>query len=130
MRITNKAIASKDLSFRTHFFNYIVKSQRKFEKFSQFLPNGLTSELSFSNIGKHSFSSDYNQGQLRLRGLHVINNFSVYYSSTTFFVTCAGDGQLDFSLAHVMESEEKALEFLHYYVRLPLDQLLAAAKLA
>jgi hypothetical protein len=90
-------------------------------------------------MGKYPFSCDYNQGQLRLRGLHLINNCSVYYSTAVFFVTCAGDGQLDFSLAHVMKNEEKALEFLDYYVRLveacanadigiTLDQLLTTVK--
>jgi hypothetical protein len=62
----------------------------------------------------------------------------VYYLPAIIFITCAGDGQLDFSLTHVMENEEKAFEFLHYYVRLielcadaditmTLDQLLTAA---
>ncbi len=32
--------------------------------------------------------------------------------------TCAGDGQLDISLAHEMKTEEKGQEFLDYYVRL------------
>jgi hypothetical protein len=71
-----------------------------------------------SNIGKYPFSCDYNRGQLRLQGLHVINNCSVYYSPALFFIACISDGQLDFSLAHVIESEEKASEFLDYYVHL------------
>jgi hypothetical protein len=76
------------------------------------------SELFFSNNGKYPFSCDYNQGQLQLRGLHLINNCSVYYSTAIFYVTCVGDGQLDFSLSHVIESKEKASEFLDSYVRL------------
>ncbi len=73
MRATNKALASGDIPFITHFFNNIISSERKFDQFSQFCPDGLTSELFLSNMGKYPFSCDYNQGQLRLRGLHLIN---------------------------------------------------------
>jgi hypothetical protein len=58
------------------------------------------------------------------------------------FVSCAGDGQLDYSFAHEMESDEKAKEFFDYYVHLieicadnarckdetTLDQLLKATE--
>jgi hypothetical protein len=108
MRSTNKAIARGDTNFAAHFYDYITSNERKFAQFSRFYPNGLLSELFFSNNGKYPFPCDYNHGQLRLRGLHFINNSSVYYSTAAFYVTCAGDGQLDFSLSHVMESEEKA----------------------
>jgi hypothetical protein len=141
MKATNKAIAIKELCFGIHFFNNIISNQRKFDQFSRRFPNGLAGELCLSNVGKYSFSCDYNQGQLKLRGLHMVNNCGVYYLSAIIFVTCAGDGQLDFSLTHVMKSEEKALEFLQFFVRLlevcadaditmTLDQLLTAAKSA
>jgi len=141
MRATNKMLGSENLRFTTHFYDDIVRDERKFDQFSQFYPDGLVSELFLSNVGKYPYPCDYNQGQLRLRGLHVINNCSVYYTTAIFFVTCAGDGQLDFSLNHVMESEEKALEFLNYYVHLveacadadigiTLDQLLSTGKSA
>jgi hypothetical protein len=137
MRATNKAIASGDTNSVAHFLDYITSNERKFAQFSRFFPNGITSELFFSNNGKYPFPCDYNQGQLRLRGLHFINNCSLYYSTANFYVTCAGDDQLDFSLSHVMESEEKASEFLDSYVRLveacadadigiTLDQLLTS----
>jgi hypothetical protein len=137
MRATNKAIASGDTNSVAHFLDYITSNERKFAQFSRFFPNGITSELFFSNNGKYPFPCDYNQGQLRLRGLHFINNCSLYYSTANFYVTCAGDEQLDFSLSHVMESKEKASEFLDSYVRLieacadadigiTLDQLLAS----
>jgi hypothetical protein len=53
-----------------------------------------------------------------LRGIHVINNASLYRNSSGFYATCANGGQLDFSLAHEMESDEKAKDFLDYYLRL------------
>jgi hypothetical protein len=141
MRATNKVLGSEELRFTTHFYDCIVRNERKYDQLSQFYPDGLISELFFSNVGKYPFPCDYNEGQVRLRGLHVINNCSVYYTTAIFFVTCVGDGQLDFSLTHLMESEEKALEFLNYYVHLveacadadigiTLNQLLSAAKSA
>jgi hypothetical protein len=141
MKATNKTIANKDLYFGIHSYIDIISNQRKFDRFSRCHPNGLAGELCLSNVGKYPYSCNYNQGQLKLRGLHVINNCSVYYLSAIIFITCAGDGQLDFSLTHVMKSEEKAFEFLHYYVRLlelcadadmtmTLDQLLTAAQSA
>ena len=137
MRATNKAIASGDTNTIVHFLDYLTRNERKFAEFSRLYPNGITSELYYSNNGKYPFSCDYNQGQLQLRGIHFVNNCSLYYSTATFYITCAGDGQLDFSLSHVMESEEKASEFLDTYVRLveacadadveiTLDQLLAS----
>ncbi len=116
--VTNKALASGDINFITHFLNYIASNERKFAQFSQFYPNGLISELSLPNNGRYPFPCNYNQGQLHLQGLHFINSASVYYSTAIFYVTCAGDGQLDFSLSHVIESKEKASEFLDHYVRL------------
>ena len=134
----NRSLTIKDLYYGIHSFNTIITNQRKFDRVSREHPNGLAGEPCLSNVGKYPFSCDYNQGQLKLRGLHVINNCSVYYLSAIIFITCAGDGQLDFSLTHVMENEEKAFEFLHYYVRLielcadaditmTLGQLLTAA---
>ncbi|CAF2725121.1 unnamed protein product [Rotaria sp. Silwood2] len=118
MTTTNKALANENERYTMHVYNNILSNSHKFDQFSQFYPEGLTSELCLSNIGKYPFPCNYNQGQLRLQGLHVINNCSVYYSTAMFFVTCAGDDQLDFSLSHAMETEEKAQEFLDYYVRL------------
>lgn len=141
MKATNEGLTSRELSLIAHFYDDIIRNERKYDEFSQFYFNGLVSELFLSNIGKYPFSCDYNHGQLQLQGLHVINNCSVYYSMAIFFVTCVGNGQLDFSLNHVMESNEKALEFLNCYVRLveacadadndmTLDQLLNNVKLA
>jgi hypothetical protein len=69
-------------------------------------------------IGKYPYSCDYNQGQLRLRGLHIIVNAGIYHPASIFLVTCAGDGQSDISLATEIESKQKAQEFLDYYVHL------------
>ncbi len=67
MRATNAALASAFIRFIKHFFNDIVSSERKSDLFSQLHPNGLESELCFSNVGKYPFPCDYNQDQLRLR---------------------------------------------------------------
>jgi hypothetical protein len=106
------------LSFIINVLADIFECESDFDRFTQLFPEGRQIEVSFSNIGKYPFSCEYNQGEVRLRGIHVINNASLYRASTTMFVTCAGDGQLDFSLAHEIESDEKAKEFLDYYVHL------------
>lgn len=48
----------------------------------------------------------------------MANNSSLLYPTAVFYVTCADHGQLDFSLAHAMESKEKADELLNSYIRL------------
>jgi len=97
-------------------FNDTVKNERTFSKIGNSFPDERISEISVSNIAKYPYSCDYNQDQLRLRGLHIINNAGIYHPSTSLLVTCAGDGQLDISLASEIESEQKAQEFLDYYV--------------
>ncbi|CAF3320934.1 unnamed protein product [Rotaria sp. Silwood2] len=115
---TRNQLKLRSISFTMNVLHDIFERESDFDRFTRLFPEGRQAELAFSNIGKYSFPCEYNQGKLRLRGLHVINNASVYRVSTTMFVTCAGDGQLDFSLAHEMGSDEKAKEFLDYYVRL------------
>ena len=116
--ITHQAVESTELNFTQHLFKDILANERKFNQFVAPSPNGRVSELNFSNVGKYPYSCDYNHGHLRLRGLHVVNNMGIYHTSNVLLVTCAGDGQLDFSFAHEMESEEKANEFLQYYIQL------------
>jgi hypothetical protein len=99
-------------------FADISENERDFDQFNRLFPEGRQSEFAFSNIGKYPFSCEYNQGEIRLQGLHFINNAGLYRASSLMFVACTGDGQLDFSLAHEMESDEKAKEFLDYYVHL------------
>jgi hypothetical protein len=101
-----------------HLFNDTIKNEQNFNKVADYFPDGRISEINFSNIGKYPFSCDYNQGQLRLRGLHVNNSGGIYHPSSVFLITCAGDGQLDISLAHEMESEQKAQEFMDYFVQI------------
>ena len=63
---------------------------------------------------------------------HPIRSPGVYHSLTSMFVTCIGNVQLDFSLAHEMESDEKSQDFLdevcadntHCTCETILDQLL------
>ena len=89
-----------------------------FDQITRLFPDGRMAQFDFSNIGKYPYSCDYNQGQLRLHGIHVINNGSVYHSTTTLYITCVGQDRLEFSMAHEMESDEQAKRFLDYYIRL------------
>jgi hypothetical protein len=116
--MTNKLVTGSDIHFIQHLFNDTLKNEETFNHFANYFPDGRVSEINFSNIGKYPYSCDYNHGQLRLRGLHVINNGGVYHTSTVLLIACAGDGQLDFSLSTEIESEEKAKEFLDYYIHL------------
>ncbi|CAF3832786.1 unnamed protein product [Rotaria sp. Silwood1] len=94
------------------------RNEESFEQFTRNFPDGRYSELAFSNVGKYPFSCDYNKGDIHLHALHVISNNSVYRTSTVVFVTCAGDGQLDISMSHEMDSDERAKQFLNFYIRL------------
>jgi hypothetical protein len=116
--MTNKLITSGVVRFDQHLINDVVRNEQGFNNLSRLFSNGRVSEITVSNIGKYPFSCDYNQNQLRLRGLHVSNNAGIFHESNLLLITCAGDGQLDISLVHEMESEEKAEEFMDYYVHL------------
>ena len=118
MTNTRKQARLSSVSFTMGILDDLFQRQRDFDRLTRFFPEGRQAELAFSNVGKYPYSCEFNKGEIRLRGLHIINNASLYRVSTTIFVTCAGDGQLDFSMAHEMESEDKAKEFLDYFVRL------------
>jgi hypothetical protein len=114
--MTNKLVTGGEVRFIQHLFRDTIKDEQIFNRYARLFPDGRVSEINVSNIGKYPFPCDYNQ--LRLRGLHVINGASVYHTSSVLLITCAGDGQLDISLVHEIESDEKAKEFIDYYVRL------------
>jgi hypothetical protein len=118
LSMTNNVLTNRELYLTQHVMNDIIINERIFNNLSRNLLDGRASEMNFSNIGKYPYSCDYGQGQIRLRGLHVTNGPGIYHASTVLLITCAGDGQLDISLAHEMESEEKGQEFLDYYVHL------------
>jgi hypothetical protein len=142
MTITRDQLNRIGVPLIMHMFADITEHERDFDQFNRLFPEGRQSEFAFSNIGKYPFSCEYNQGEIQLKGLHFINNSSLYRASSLMFVSCAGDGQLDYSFAHEMESEEKAKEFFDYYVHLieicadnarckdetTLDQLLKATE--
>ncbi|CAF1075706.1 unnamed protein product [Rotaria sp. Silwood1] len=139
MMITRKQLNRNGVPLSMNIFCDMMRDEHLFNQITRLFPNGRMSEFDFSNIGKYPFSCDYNQGQIQLHGMHVINNGSIYHSSSTLYITCVGNNQLDFSLAHEMESEEKAKEFFDFYIHLietcanrqccqtetTLDQLLA-----
>ena len=118
MRITHKQLEKSGVPLSMHTFSDILRDEREMNRIATRFPEGREGELAFSNIGKYPFSCDYNQSQVKLHGIHVANNASVYRVSSSVFVTCTGDSQLNFSLAHEIESEEKAKEFFDYYIRL------------
>ncbi|CAF1004606.1 unnamed protein product [Rotaria sordida] len=142
MITTQKQLKRNGVPLSMNIFCDMMRDERLFNQITRLFPEGRMSEFIFSNIGKYPFSCDYNQGQIHLHGMHVINNGSVYHSSSTLYITCVGDNQLDFSLAHEMENEEKAKEFLDFYIHLietcanrqrcqtetTIDQLLAMIK--
>ena len=115
---TNEALNNRMVQFFAHFFGDQIRNERRFNKVARHFPNGCASEVNFSNVGKYPYSCNYGEGQLQLRGLHVINNSATYHTSSVLLVTCAGDGQLDIALAHEMDSEEQAQAFLNYYIHL------------
>ncbi|CAF2819886.1 unnamed protein product [Rotaria sp. Silwood2] len=118
MITTRKQLKRNGVPLSMNIFCDIMRDEHLCNQITRLFPEGRMSEFDFSNIGKYPFSCDYNQGKIQLHGMHVINNGSVYHSSSTLYITCVGDRQLDFSLAHEMESEEKAKEFLNFYIRL------------
>lgn len=118
METTRNQFKSSGIPLVMNILSDICQNERTFREMTRLCPDGRLGELGFSNIGKYPFPCEYNQGELRLRGLHVINNTSLYRTSTIMFATCAGDGQLDFSLAHEIESDEQAKQFLDVYMRL------------
>jgi hypothetical protein len=118
MTLTRNQLKRDGVPLMMNIFEDILGNQRDYNRFSQLFPEGRQSELAFSNIGKYPFSCEYSQGKVQLRGIHVVNNASTYRNSQGVYVTCAGNGQLDFSLAHEMESEERAKDFLDYYLHL------------
>lgn len=116
--ITNEVLNNRMVQFFAHFFNDQIQNERRFNKIVRHFPNGCASEVNFSNVGKYPYSCHYGDGQLQLRGLHVINNSVIYHTSSVLLVTCAGDGQLDIALAHEINSDEQAQAFLKYYIHL------------
>ena len=118
MRITQKQLNRNGIPLGMHAYADIMRDNRTLNDVIRQFPDGRVGELALSNIGKYPFSCNYNQGQIRLHGIHIANSASVFRASLVVFVTCAGDSQLDFSLTHELESDENAKEFLDYYVRL------------
>lgn len=118
MTLTQNQLKRDGVPLFTNVFDDILGNQRDADRFFRSLPEGRVSEFDFSNIGKYPSSCSYGQGKIRLRGIHVINKYSLYRSSSGIYIACCDDGQLDFSLVHEMESDEKAKYFLDYYIRL------------
>jgi len=117
MNITNETLQSSDLRTVLHSFDYILQKERRCRQLYRYFPNGITGEVCLSNLGKYPYSCNY-QNQLQLHGLHLVNSMSIYRLTAIVFITCVGDGQLDFSLSHMIESEEKAQDFFNRFVRL------------
>lgn len=115
---TNRSITNGNILLAPHVFKKFSVSQRKLEKLTNRMVEGRLGEINFSNIGKYPHSTVYGKDELKLEGLHVVNNSSIYRVSMVFLVTCVGEEQMDFSISHEIESSAKAQEFLDYFVRL------------
>jgi hypothetical protein len=119
MTKTHKSLHQQNgVPLSMNIFCDMMRDVHLFDQITRLFPEGRMSEFDFSNIGKYPYSCDYNQGQIRLHGIHVVNNGSVYHSTTTLYITCVDNDRLEFSMAHEMESDEKAKLFLDYYIHL------------
>ena len=118
MTATMKKLGKDGIPLVSNVFVDMARNGQQLEEFLQLSPEGRVGEFMFSNIGKYQFPCMYNNGEVQLHGLHVINSETVHRISATLFITCVDDNQLDFSLAHEIESDEKANEFLDFYTRL------------
>ncbi|UJR11825.1 hypothetical protein I4U23_016005 [Adineta vaga] len=118
MSMTRNSLKRHWIPLTMHVFADLLKDDRNLRELGQSESEGRVCELGFSNLGKYPFSCDYQQGVLKIRGLHFGNNCSGYRPGTNMYVACAGDGQLDFSMVHEIETDEKAKEFFDYYIRL------------
>ncbi|CAF1228161.1 unnamed protein product [Adineta steineri] len=118
MTNTQNQLKRDGVPLTMNIFADVLRNEQEFDETRQLFPEGRFSELGFSNIGKYPFFCKYNEGEVQLQGIHVINNMSVYRTSTDIFVTCTDNKQLDFAMAHEIESDEMAHGFLEYYLRL------------
>ncbi|CAF1035563.1 unnamed protein product [Adineta steineri] len=118
MTNTQNQLKRDGVPLTMNIFADMMRNEPELDQFRQLSSEGRQSEFDFSNIGKYPFSCKYNEGEVQLQGIHVIDSMSVYRTSTNILVTCTDDKQLDFSMAHEMESDEIAQGFLDYYLRL------------
>ncbi|CAF1194537.1 unnamed protein product [Adineta steineri] len=116
MTITRNQLKQSRLPLAMNIFADVLANQHEFARIAQLFPEGRQSEIAFSNVGKYPFPCEYNNGEVQLSGIHVINSVSGYRNSSGVYVTCADNGQLDFAMAHEMESNEIAKHFLDYYL--------------
>ena len=119
LSVTRKAIERGEVALTTHMFQGIIADERVFTELARLFPSGRMGELNFSNVGQYPYSNSYNQGQIKLDGLHVTCSNHVYQQAAVMFASSAGDdGHFDFSLAHEIETDEQAKYFLKTYVKL------------
>ena len=118
MQLTRDQLKRSGVPLTMNIFADVLASEHEFARIARLFPDGRQSEIALSNVGKYPFSCDYNHGELRLCGMHVLNSVSVYRNSSAVYVTCTDNGQLDFAMAHEMASNEIAKHFLDYYLRL------------
>ncbi|CAF1060809.1 unnamed protein product [Adineta steineri] len=118
MTNTQNQLKRDGVPLTMNIFADMMRNEQELDQFRQLSTEGRQSEFDFSNIGKYPFSCKYNEGEVQLQGIHVIDTMSVYRTSTNILVTCTDNKQLDFAMAHEMESDEMAQDFLDYYLRL------------
>ena len=82
MIMTRHQLRRSGIPLTMNIFTDVLANERDFDRVAQLLPEGRQSEFGFSSIGKYPFLCEYNQGDVRLRDIHVINNNSVYRNSS------------------------------------------------
>ncbi|CAF1173519.1 unnamed protein product [Adineta steineri] len=113
---TNKKLSDGEVSFNTHIFSNIINDDKNdFFHLMGKSSDGCLSEMNYSNLGKYPYDITQYKN-VNLDGIHLINNSSIYYSSTIIYLTCVK--QIDISLAHRFEHHDKAREFLYLYKNL------------
>ncbi|CAF1470028.1 unnamed protein product [Adineta ricciae] len=115
--MTQNSLKRQGIPLTMHVLADIFTDERVLDKLAQVGPEGRIGEMGYSNLGKYPFPCDY-QSVVKIRGLHLINNGSRFRPGTCIYASCVGDGQLDFSMAHEISTDEKAKEFFDYYIRL------------
>ena len=117
--LTRKAVTGREVALATHMFRNIIGDERVFTELASLFPDGRMGELNFSNVGEYPFAKDYNNGKIKVQGMHVFSSSNVYSQTVALFVSSAGDdGHLDLTLVHELETEELAERFFSTYLRI------------
>lgn len=117
--LTRKAVTGREVAVTTHMFRSILADERLFNELALQFPEGRMGEINFSNVGEYPFAKDYNNGQIKVQGVHAFSSSNVYSQAVALYASSAGDdGRLDLTVVHELETEELAQRFLDTYLRI------------